>query len=119
MGRAALGGFTMCIFCKIVAGEIPASIEYQDDNFIVIKDIAPSAPVHLLIIPKKHLANIMEIDHELAGGLFTKIATIAKQFGLEENGFRLVINTGKEGGQTVEHLHIHLLGGRALAWPAG
>lgn len=109
----------MCIFCKIIAGEIPANIEYQDDNFIVIKDIAPTAPVHLLIIPKKHLSNIMEIDSTLAGNLFTKIKDIAAQFGVQEKGFRLVINTGDDGGQTVGHLHIHLLGGRALSWPAG
>lgn len=109
----------MCIFCEIVNGNIPAKIEYQDENLLVIHDISPEAPVHLLIIPKKHLTNIMEIDHELAGGLFTKIKEIAEKFGIHENGFRLVINTGKDGGQTVDHLHIHLLAGRELTWPAG
>ena len=109
----------MCVFCKIVAGEIPSNVLYEDGNIIVIPDINPEAPVHLLLIPKLHLDNIMEISPELAGNIFSKIREIAKKFNIEENGFRIVINTGKDGGQTVEHLHIHLLAGRELLWPAG
>ena len=109
----------MCVFCKIVAGEIPSNVLYEDENIIVIPDINPEAPEHLLLIPKLHLDNIMEISPELAGNIFSKIREIAKKFNIEENGFRIVINTGKDGGQTVEHLHIHLLAGRELLWPAG
>ena len=109
----------MCIFCKIINGEIPSEIVYQDEDVIAIKDIAPAAPVHVLLIPKEHIANIMELTPTIAADLFTKVKIIAKQLGLAENGFRAVINTGKDGGQTVDHLHIHILGGRELAWPAG
>lgn len=109
----------MCIFCKIISGEIPSEPVYQDEHLLVIKDIAPAAPVHVLILPKKHIDNISQIDAELAAAVFPKIKDIAKLLGLEENGYRLVVNTGKDGGQTVNHLHIHLLGGRELAWPAG
>ena len=109
----------MCVFCKIVAGEIPASIVYEDENFIVIPDIQPVAPIHLLIIPRQHVANIMEITPELSGAIFAKIPIIAQKYAINKNGFRLVINTGKDGGQTVGHLHIHLLAGRELTWPAG
>lgn len=109
----------MCIFCKIIAGEIPAKIVYEDDNFIVIPDIQPEAPVHFLLIPKQHIDNIMSITPELSAAIFGKMGELAQKFDIAKNGFRLVINTGKDGGQTVEHLHVHILAGRELTWPAG
>ena len=109
----------MCIFCKIIKGDIPSEILYQDNDMIVIRDIAPTAPVHVLIIPKEHIVDITQIDAELSAKLFTTIPQIAKMLNLTDDGFRLVINTGKNGGQTVPHLHIHLIGGRELTWPAG
>ena len=109
----------MCIFCKIANGEIPSEFVYQDEKMVAIRDIAPTAPVHLLLIPKQHLTDVMELDAEMAAHIFTIVPQIAKLVGVDEQGFRLVINTGKNGGQTVPHLHIHLLGGRELGWPAG
>ncbi len=109
----------MCIFCKIANGEIPSEFVYQDEKMVAIRDIAPTAPVHLLLIPKQHLTDVMELDAEMAAHIFTIVPKIAKLVGVDEQGFRLVINTGKNGGQTVPHLHIHLLGGRELGWPAG
>lgn len=108
-----------CIFCKIINKEIPADIVYQDDEIIAFKDIAPVAPVHLLIIPKKHIspADDLELkDKELIGQLFLIAQKIAKEQGVSETGYRLVINVGKDAGQTVEHLHLHLLGGEKLPW---
>ncbi len=108
-----------CIFCKIINKEIPADIVYQDDEIIAFKDIAPVAPVHLLIIPKKHIspADDLELkDKELIGQLFLIAQKIAKEQDVSETGYRLVINVGKDAGQTVEHLHLHLLGGEKLPW---
>lgn len=102
-----------CIFCKIIAREIPAEIVFEDDNILVFKDIHPKAPTHLLIVPKHHvesLASLSEKDSELAAHLMLSLPRIAKQVGLK--GFRTVINTGAEGGQVVFHLHAHLLGGK-------
>jgi len=111
-----------CVFCKIINKEIPAKIAYDDDQVIAFHDINPQAPIHLLIIPKKHIASIMEIDEE-NGGLLKEIVRVAQNLAKENNidkkGFRLVVNTGEEGGQTVQHLHFHLLGGRFLTWPPG
>ncbi|HHY42643.1 MAG TPA: histidine triad nucleotide-binding protein [Thermoanaerobacterales bacterium] len=111
-----------CVFCKIINKEIPAKIAYEDDQVIAFHDINPQAPIHLLIIPKKHIASIMEIDEE-NGGLLKEIVRVAQNLAKENNidkkGFRLVVNTGEEGGQTVQHLHFHLLGGRFLTWPPG
>ncbi|MCL0056736.1 histidine triad nucleotide-binding protein [Dehalococcoidia bacterium] len=106
-----------CIFCKIINKEIPADIVYQDDEIIAFKDIAPVAPVHLLIIPKKHILSVNNLeleDKELIGRLFLTARKIAKEQGVSETGYRLVINIGKDAGQTIDHLHLHLLGGKKL-----
>lgn len=106
-----------CIFCRIIAGEIPSQKVYEDDKMIAIKDVAPAAPVHVLLLPKKHYDNIMTADQELVMYMLGKIPVLAEQLGVKEKGFRIVINTGKEGGQSVNHLHIHLIGGKELGWP--
>ncbi len=111
-----------CIFCKIVEGEIPAKKVYEDEDVLVFHDINPVAPVHVLIIPKKHLAKIADItinDAELMGKLMLTARKVAEQLGVAESGFRLVINNGESANQTVFHLHIHLIGGRAMTWPPG
>ncbi len=107
-----------CIFCKIVAGEIPATILYQDDRIMAFRDIHPVAPVHVLIIPKKHiptLAHITPREAPLIGKMAMVANQLAKQEGIAETGYRVIINTGKDGGQIVQHLHMHLLGGRQLS----
>lgn len=109
------------LFTKIIEREIPANIEYEDDDCIVIHDIDPQAPVHVLIIPKKEIPRIAEMsveDQPLMGRLMTVAGELAKDLGLDQ-GFRIVINNGNFGGETVPHLHIHLLGKRALSWPPG
>jgi histidine triad (HIT) family protein len=109
------------IFGKIIRREIPATIVYEDDLCLAFRDVAPQAPVHLLVIPKKPLANLTAAepaDQALLGHLLLAAKQVAAQEGLEK-GYRLVINTGEDGGQTVFHLHVHILGGRALAWPPG
>lgn len=109
-----------CIFCKIGSGELPSKKIFEDDHCVAFYDIAPAAPVHALVIPKKHLSSILEADDEgLLGHLLAVARDVAKSEGLAESGFRLVINTGKDGGQSVNHLHIHVIGGRSLAWPPG
>ncbi|MCV6639177.1 histidine triad nucleotide-binding protein [Candidatus Albibeggiatoa sp. nov. NOAA] len=105
---------TDCIFCKIVAGEIPSEQVYSDDKVIVFKDISPKAPVHLLLIPREHIESLQELQEQhqdLMGHMMVLLPKLAKEQGLE-NGFRTVINTGSDGGQVVYHLHIHLLGGK-------
>lgn len=108
-----------CLFCKIVRGEIPSARVYEDDKVIAFRDIDPKAPVHVLIVPKKHFKSIMEADHETLLALTDAAKKLAAELGVAEKGFRLVINTGADGGQTVPHLHIHLLGSRELGWPPG
>ena len=110
-----------CIFCKIANKEINSNLVYEDESVVAFRDLNPQAPQHILIVPKKHVANITELDDkELAAHIFTEVVPkIAKEVGVAENGFRLVINTGDEGGQTVNHLHIHLIGGRKMTWPPG
>ena len=113
---------SMTLFEKIIAREIPADIVYEDDEVLAFKDINPQAPVHILTIPKKPIQRIGEAtssDQSLLGQLFLKAAEIAKQSGREENGFRIVVNNGKDGGESVPHLHVHILGGRQLEWPPG
>ena len=110
------------LFEKIVAREIPAAIVYEDDLVLAIRDIAPQAPVHLLIFPKRPVPRIAEAtpaDHALLGHLLLKAAEVAEKAGLKTGGYRLVINNGPHGGETVPHLHCHILGGRPLAWPPG
>lgn len=109
-----------CLFCRIVSGEISSEKLYEDEKVVAFADIDPKAPVHVLIVPKEHMED--QLDPRavaLAPHLFTAVQAIAKQLGLEANGFRCVINTGIQGGQTVGHLHMHLLAGRDLAWPPG
>jgi len=110
-----------CIFCKIANKEINSNLLYEDESVVAFRDLNPQAPQHILIVPKKHVANITELDDkELAAHIFTEVVPkIAKEVGVAESGFRLVINTGEEGGQTVNHLHIHLIGGRKMTWPPG
>lgn len=112
-----------CIFCKIAQGEIPSKKVYEDDQVLAFRDLDPQAPEHVLIIPKKHLASVMALgreDWELAAHILTEVVPgIAHSLGVDVGGFRLVTNTGADGGQTVEHLHFHLLGGRSLTWPPG
>ena len=108
-----------CLFCKIIAGEIPSNKVYSDDDVYAFHDINPAAPTHILVIPKKHLTYVSSAGEALLGKLLLKANQIAADLGLSEDGFRYVINTGRDGGQTVFHLHLHILGGRALGWPPG
>lgn len=110
-----------CLFCKIAAGAIPVTRLYETDEVLAFPDINPQAPVHILIIPKAHHASLAHTAHTettLLGGLLSAAVEVAKQQGLA-NGYRVVINTGDDGGQTVEHLHLHLLGQRHMGWPPG
>ena len=111
-----------CIFCKIAAGEIPAVKIYEDDSVLAFKDIDAQAPVHFLLIPKKHIGSILKLtkeDSSLVVHLMELIKKVAEENGLNQDGFRIVVNTGENGGQTVPHLHFHILGGREMAWPPG
>lgn len=108
-----------CIFCKIVKGEIPASKVKEGDNYIAFNDINAQAPTHILIIPKEHFADISEVkDANLSGHLLQAASDIARELKLDK-GYRIVINTGADAGQTVFHLHLHILGGRTMQWPPG
>ena len=112
----------MTLFEKIIAREIAADIVYEDDLVLAFNDINPQAPTHVLVIPKKPIPRIAEAepeDHQVLGHLLLKAREIAADLGLHENGFRLVINNGKDGGESVPHLHLHILGGRLMAWPPG
>ena len=104
-----------CIFCKIIAGDIPSAKVYDDEFVYAFRDINPQAPTHVLIVPKKHMANVMECDNETMGHILDAAKAIAKAEGVTENGFRLVTNCGTGAGQTVFHLHFHLLGGKQLS----
>ncbi|KGG81361.1 histidine triad nucleotide-binding protein [Caloranaerobacter azorensis] len=111
-----------CIFCKIVNGEIPSNKVYEDDKVLAFEDIDPQAPVHILIIPKNHISSIKDINEDnvdIINHIHLVIKKLAKEKGIDQDGFRIVNNCGKNGGQTVEHLHYHLLGGRHLMWPPG
>ncbi|MGA7107967.1 MAG: histidine triad nucleotide-binding protein [Terracidiphilus sp.] len=110
-----------CLFCKILDGTIPSAAVYQDDKCYAFADIHPQAPVHLLIVPREHLVSLAEAGEEhpaLLGHLLWVTARLAREKGLAK-GYRIVVNTGENGGQTVDHLHLHLLGGRPMAWPPG
>lgn len=109
----------MCLFCKIAAGEIPAKKAYEDESVLAFHDIAPQAPVHILVIPKVHLesADALTREHDaLLGHLFEVARLVAKENGIRESGYRLITNIGKDGGQSVPHLHLHVIGGRELHW---
>lgn len=111
-----------CIFCKIVAGEIPSQKVYEDDTILAFKDIDPKAPVHTIVIPKVHIASLNEVCEDNLkdiAHLMSKIPQIAKEQGVDASGYRVVNNIGRDGGQTVDHIHFHILGGRALQWPPG
>lgn len=112
----------MTLFERIIARQIPADIVYEDDTVLAFRDIKPQAPVHVLIVPKRPIPRIAEAGAEDAatlGHLLLKAAEVARQLGLAQNGFRLVLNNGRDGGETVPHLHCHILGGRPLGWPPG
>jgi histidine triad (HIT) family protein len=111
-----------CLFCAIAEGKIKANLVYQDDTVVAFKDIAPKAPVHILIIPRKHIAGVLDIeasDSALIGQIFIIAGRLAHEQGIAESGFRLVANSGADAGQSVFHLHYHLLGGRQMSWPPG
>ena len=111
-----------CLFCKIANKEIDSDIFFEDEELIVIKDISPAAPVHLLVIPKKHIASIMDIedlDDSTITNIMVTIKKIAAELGLDKKGFRVVNNMGPDGGQSVDHLHVQLLGQRKFTWPPG
>lgn len=111
-----------CLFCKIVEGQIPSNKVYEDKKILAFNDISPEAPVHVLIIPKQHITSMNDINNENAEiikHIFTTIPEIVKKLGISESGYRVVSNALKDGGQTVPHLHFHLLGGRNLKWPPG
>jgi histidine triad (HIT) family protein len=110
-----------CVFCRIAAGEIPAAKLFEDDEIVAFPDRDPKAPVHVLIIPRKHIRSVADLesaDEPLLGRMHGVARRLAREHGLDD-GFRTVINTGESGGQTVPHLHLHLLGGRAMHWPPG
>ncbi len=112
----------VCLFCRISAKEIPAKIIYEDSDAVAFNDINPQAPVHVLIIPKKHISTSLDItdeDNVLIGRLFQVAAKIASEKGIDKQGFRLVMNTNADAGQSVFHIHLHLLGGRQMHWPPG
>ena len=111
----------VCLFCKIAAGEIPSKKAYEDEKVFAFYDIDPQAPVHILVIPKEHIQSVSQItpeNQEIVGHIFTVIAKLAQELNLED-GYRVVSNVGEQGGQSVPHLHFHLLGGRNLSWPPG
>jgi histidine triad (HIT) family protein len=113
---------TDCLFCRIIAGELPAAQVYADDSVVAIRDVAPQAPTHILLLSRKHIASVREIDaadHDLIGKFFAVGAELATRAGIAADGYRLVVNVGRNGGQTVDHLHVHMLGGRPMAWPPG
>jgi histidine triad (HIT) family protein len=110
-----------CLFCRIVAGDIPATVVLEDDEVLAFRDISPQAPTHVVVVPKAHHADVVELavaDPALAGSLLAAGARVAEQEGLGD-GHRFVLNTGRDGGQTVFHVHLHVLGGRGLTWPPG
>jgi len=111
-----------CLFCGIVEGKVKANLVYQDDSIVAFKDIAPRAPVHILIITRKHLVSVSDIaetDRALIGQIFQVAARLAREQGVADSGYRVVVNAGADAGQSVFHLHFHLLGGRQMTWPPG
>ena len=111
-----------CLFCRIISGEIPGAIVYQDDRIVAFKDINGQAPMHVLVVPRRHIASLNELtaeDDSLVGEMIRRAAELAKANGFAERGYRTVFNCNAEAGQTVFHIHLHVLGGRKLAWPPG
>ena len=114
-------GGNSCVFCRIVSGKAGASLLHADDHVVAFPDIAPKAPTHVLVVPRRHVASVLDVpSHDGIVARLAQVAcAIARKGGLDKGGFRLVLNTGADGGQSVFHLHLHLLGGRAMAWPPG
>jgi len=111
-----------CLFCKIIAREIPGAIVYEDERILAFNDINPQAPTHVLLVPKRHIASLNDLqpgDDQVLGELVRRAAAIAKERGISAGGFRTVFNTNPAAGQTVFHIHLHLLGGRSMTWPPG
>ena len=111
-----------CLFCKIIAGQIPGQLVFQDDDLIAFKDINPQAPLHVLIVPRRHIATLNDLtpaDDALVGSMFRAAAALAREHGYADRGYRTVLNTNGDAGQTVFHIHLHVLGGRTLTWPPG
>jgi histidine triad (HIT) family protein len=111
-----------CIFCKIVDGQIPSRMVFEDERIVAFEDVSPQAPVHVLIVPRKHISTSLDIsddDNELIGYMFQAAARVARDRGIAERGYRMVMNCNAEAGQTVFHIHLHVLGGRAMGWPPG
>ena len=111
-----------CLFCKINNGDIPAEIIYQDDDVTAFRDISPQAPVHFLVIPKKHVSTLNELEHsdaEMVGKMYLAAKSVAADLGIAEDGYRTTMNCNSHGGQTVFHIHLHVLGGRPMSWPPG
>lgn len=111
-----------CLFCKIINGEIPSSKVYEDDKVYAFNDIDPQAPVHFLVVPKTHISSALEIDDsnsDIVGHVFKVVAKLAKDMGFDKKGYRIVNNCGEDGGQTVGHIHFHVLAGRNIGWPPG
>ena len=112
----------ICIFCKIISGEIPGTIVYRDEQATAFRDINPAAPTHILIVPNKHIESVSTLDaadEQLVGHLFTVARQLAEKAGIDRGGYRLISNTGSDGGQTVLHLHVHLIGGQRMRHPMG
>ena len=117
-----MAGNDRCLFCRIAAGEIPAKKIYEDDEIIAFHDINPQAPTHVLVVPRKHIATLdsmSDVDSQLIGSVLLRAAQIARDQQLTSEGYRVVVNTGEAAGQTVFHVHFHLLGGRNFGWPPG
>lgn len=117
-----LGIMADCLFCRIIAGEIPGNIVYSDDRVVAFKDINPQAPMHVLVVPRRHIASLNDLtsaDDGLVGEMVRRGAVLAKENGFSDRGYRTVFNTNAEAGQTVFHIHLHVLGGRRLGWPPG
>ncbi len=113
---------TDCLFCRIAGGEVPATVVHADDLVVAIRDIAPRAPTHILLMPRQHIASALDLtdaDGPVLGRLFAVAADLARDEGIADNGYRLVSNVGRWAGQSVDHLHVHLMGGRAFDWPPG
>ena len=116
------GSSVSCLFCRIASGELPAKLIHQDDTLVAFHDIHPQAPVHVLIVPRRHIATLNEIsaeDDELVGAMLRRASVIARDLGIATRGYRTVFNCNREAGQTVFHLHLHVLGGRPMHWPPG
>ncbi len=111
-----------CVFCRIASGEIPANVVYRQGDILAFRDLNPQAPTHVLVIPARHIGSLVDLapeDEPLLGRMIAAVRAVAEQDGIAESGFRVVANTGPNGGQTVAHLHLHVLGGRRMTWPPG